>query len=155
MKNLKKTLAIALAGVLMVAAAVSFTGCFGTGGGGGGSSKSDDKLGTWVLAYAQDYYGQEISVSQSVMNSVYLVVESSTKATFYFMDDDPFPGTLERYADRDDYYAQDGYKVQAYKLKGSDGYWEFAFVIPQDGSDSFWYLEIGKDAPESLFLEKR
>ena len=152
MKNLKKTLAIALSGVMMVVAAVAFTGCFG---GGGGGTKTDEKVGTWVLAYAQDYYGQEISVTQSVKDSVYLKVESATKATFYFMDDDPFPGKLERYADRDSYYAQDGYKVQAYKLQGDDGYWELVFVVPNDGSDSFWYLEIGADQPESLFLQRR
>lgn len=158
MKNLKKTLALALAGVMMAAAAVAFTGCFGMGGNGGngGSSSSDSKEGTWVLVYATDYYGTAYDLPQSLMDSVYLVIDKGAKkGTFYYMDDDPYPGTLERYAERDDYYASDGYKAQAYKLKGDDGYWEFAWITDLDTNGSFWYLEVGRDTPDSLFLEKK
>ena len=126
----------------------------GSGSGGSGTTPSAASMdGTWQLAYATDYSGQAYDLSQATMESIRLVV-SGSKATFYYFDDDPFSGTLERYSEQDDYYASDGYTVKAYKLKGNDGFWEFAFVVPQDGNDAFWYLEVGSPDPDSLFLSK-
>ena len=183
MKNTKKWLVLVLAGMLAACAVVLSTGCFGIGGSGSKTPTVPDtpsttpsapdtpstpstpstpapatsdnpKEGRWQLSYATDTSGKAYDLSQSVMESVVLEI-SGSKGTFYYMDRDPFSGTLERYSDRDSYYASDGYKVEAYKLMGESSYWEFAFITPKDGGDAFWYLEIGSSGNEDcLFLSK-
>lgn len=157
MNTLKKSLVIALAGVMAVAA-LALTGCFGIGGGGnGGSSGSKSAMvGTWKLAAAFDYSGSAYDISAIGSDSVVLKVTSETEATFYYFDDDPYPGTLSHDSSRDGYYSSDNFEAKAYRLTGSDGkYWEFAFVTPKDGSDPFWYLEVGPSNDyDSIYLAK-
>lgn len=154
--NMKKTIIIALACV-MAAAALALTGCFGFGGGGsGGGSGSDASIeGTWKLSYAEDYYGDPYDI-EGMEDQVVLVVKGSNKATFYYFDDDPFTGTMKRDASGDDYYATNGYTTQCYHLVNSDGqWWEFCFVIPEDGSDAFFYLEVGpEDDYDAIYLDR-
>ena len=178
MKLTKKTLAIVLAGVMM-ACALLLAGCFGIGGGGsnggggnsgGGNSGGGNSgggntpapsqpayVGTWVLDYAHEKSTGDVYDLTKITGTVKLVVDSATHGTFYYFDDDPYAGTLERYAEQDSKYAANGYTSEAYKLKGSDGsYWELAFITPQDGADSFWYLEVGKTGQEDcLYLAKQ
>ena len=159
MKTMKKALVVALAGVMMVAA-LALSGCFGFGGGGnggsGGGSSSSGIVGTWKLDYAHDFYGNAYDISQIGSDKVVLKVTSETKATFYYFDDDPFSGTMERYAAGDSEYASDGYTSKCYHLVGSDGsYWEFAYVVPDDSSsEPFFYLEVGASQPDSIYLSK-
>ena len=164
MKTFKKSLVLALAGV-MVLAALALTGCFGFGGSGsgsgsssggssGGSSTTSPMVGTWKLAEAYDYWGSAYDVSD-LADKVVLVVESETKATFYYFDDDPYPGTLVRDSSIDDAYAADGFTAKGYDLQGSDNsYWELAFITSNSDGTSFWYLEVGSTAPDCLYLTK-
>ena len=73
-----------------------------------------------------------------------MLVPSADVAVFYFQDQAPYVGALVRATSRDDYYAATGYKSEAYKLVGKDGYyWELAFITPKSGDAAFWYLEAG------------
>lgn len=177
MKLMKKTLAIALAGVMMVCALL-LAGCFGIGGGGnsGGGSEGGNSggnsggggsstpvvtqpayVGTWVLDYAHEKSSGNVYDLSKIQGTVKLVIDSATSGTFYYFDDDPYSGTLERDSSLDSQFAASGYTTDAYKLRGADGkYWLFAFVTPQDGGDAFWYLEVGKTGQEDcLYLAKQ
>ena len=126
----------------------------------GGSSTSTvqdtSKVGTWELSYATDIYGSAYDIASIGPENVRLVVTSETTATFYYFDDDPFSGSLDRSPDDDADFATDGYEVQAYRLRdGSGSAWLMAFVIPDDGSDCFFYLELYDDGSEDhLFLDR-
>ena len=174
--KMKKSLAIVLAGVMMACALV-LAGCFGTGGGsgsGGGSSSGSGSggysgggsstptvtqpayVGTWTLDYAHEKSSGSAYDLSKISGTVKLVVEDATNATFYYFDDDPWVGTLERATDGDSKYAASGYTSECYHLVGQEGrYWEFAFITPQDGADPFWYLEVGSTGNEDcLYLSK-
>ena len=152
MSAMKKTFVLVCAGVMMLAA-LALSGCFGFGG---DDTPGDASIeGTWKLSYAEDYYGNPYDTSE-MTDEIVLEVKSSKKATFYYFDDDPFPGTLSRDASGDSYYATDGYTTLCYHLTNSDGrWWEFCFVVPDDGGDAFWYLEVGpEDDYDAIYLER-
>ena len=130
----------------------------GSATGGFPSGSADDSrglVGTWVLDYAHDFDGDPYDISD-LGDAVKLVISSETTATFHYFDDEPFKGELMRAPEGDEYYANDGYTVECYQLKGGDGsYWEFAYVVPDDGSEPFFYLEVGgNDDYDSLYLSK-
>ena len=153
MKALKKTLVLVCAGVMMLAT-LALAGCFGFSGDDDTPSGASLE-GTWKLSYAEDYYGNPYDTDE-MTDEIILEVKSSKKATFYYFDDDPFSGTLSRDASGDSYYATDGYATLCYHLTNSDGrWWEFCFVVPDDGSDAFWYLEVGpEDDYDAIYLER-
>lgn len=116
---------------------------------------SDLKIGTWKLSYATNGYGQTYNLSQETMDRIYLECPDSESGTFYYLDSDPFKGTLEYASDSDASYAVDGYAVHVYKLRGTSSYWELAFYVElSNPSNCFWYLEVGQAPSDRLFLAK-
>ena len=126
------------------------------GGVPSGTTQDTSKVGTWELSYATDVNGSAYDIDAIGADSVRLVVTSDTTATFYYFDDDPFSGSLDRSTADDATFATEGYEVQAYRLRdGSGSAWVLAFIIPDDGSACFFYLELYGDSSEDhLFLQK-
>ena len=114
----------------------------------------DAKVGLWTLHDAVDSQGNAYKLTTTQQESVRLDVKADGTATFYYMDNDPFQGTLEHYADGDAQFTTKDYKGECYHLVGPTGsYWELAFIQKKDGSSCFWYLEVGAEGnQDSLFL---
>ena len=117
-------------------------------------SVSDPKDGTWQLAYATDASGYAYSLTAAELAQVTLAVDGSA-GTFTYMGEAPFTGTFQRWPEDDGKYTAEAWTGEVYRLRQEGSFWELVFATPKDGSEPFWYVEVGPNGDQDcLYLTR-
>ena len=117
-------------------------------------SAPDPKDGTWQLAYATDASGYAYSLTSSELAQVTLVVDGSA-GTFTPSGQAPFTGTFQRWPEDDGAYTAEAWTGEVYRLRQEGIFWELVFATPKDGSEPFWYVEVGPNGDQDCWYLTR